>query len=318
MFRTSGITTSIAILFLSAAAQAQDTGRQPTARELFYQGTPAKAQPAKPAARPKVTPSAPSAPAVHATPPPQATPISSTEISTPRPPDERPSPQPIREDATVATLPVHVVKAKTENGPPLGLRYSIVRLVNGQMVEVSQDFVFHKGDHIQLQVQTNTPGYLYVVNKGASGNWAPIFPSPEIAHGDNHVDGFHVYTLPRPDYQISFDELTGVENVTIVFSRQPIPDFESLIYSLQDSGAPVSDPGATPQGKRIMVASINIDDDVVGRLHASTRDLIVEHVDPTTPADSGAGDKKETAVYVVNPAGAPDSRLVADLHLVHR
>ena len=67
-----------------------------------------------------------------------------------------------------------------------------------------------------------------------------------------------------------------------------------------------------------MMASVRIDDDVVGRLRSGARDLIVEHVDSNTPPDPGAGDRKETAVYVVNPAGSPDSRLVADLHLVHR
>jgi hypothetical protein len=36
-------------------------------------------------------------------------------------------------------------------------------------------------------------------------------------------------------------------------------------------------------------------------------------VDPAT-----SGDKKETAVYVVNASGSADSRVVADLHLVHQ
>jgi hypothetical protein len=44
-----------------------------------------------------------------------------------------------------------------------------------------------------------------------------------------------------------------------------------------------------------------------------SRDLIVEKVDPATP-----GDKKETAVYVVNATGSDDARVVADLHLVHQ
>jgi len=46
---------------------------------------------------------------------------------------------------------------------------------------------------------------------------------------------------------------------------------------------------------------------------AWSRDLIIEKVDPNTN-----GDKKETAVYVVNPTGSADSRVVADLHLVHQ
>jgi hypothetical protein len=40
------------------------------------------------------------------------------------------------------------------------------------------------------------------------------------------------------------------------------------------------------------------------------RDLILETVTPET-----SGEKKEHAVYVVNPTGGPNSRLVADLSL---
>jgi hypothetical protein len=93
-----------------------------------------------------------------------------------------------------------------------------------------------------------------------------------------------------------------------------------MIYSLQ--GHPVQPAGqpAAPATPKKMIMMASLDDATVGRLRsASSRDLIVERVDQGTPANSGAqGDKKETAVYVVNPAGSADSRLVADLHLVHR
>jgi hypothetical protein len=52
----------------------------------------------------------------------------------------------------------------------------------------------------------------------------------------------------------------------------------------------------------------------VGRMRrAYGRDLIIEKVTPATP-----GEKKETAVYVVNPTGSSSSRVVADLTLVHQ
>jgi hypothetical protein len=315
MFRSWGVSTAIAILSFAAAALAQQSGPQPTARELFYQAAPAPAkntQPAKSASHPR-----PPAPARSQT---------TSVTPPPAPPPDSGGAAPARTTEASANGSVPIIKASAETGPPLGLRYSIVRLVDGKMVEVSPDFVFHAGDHIQLKVQTNAVGYLYVVSQGSSGTWTPIFPSPAIANGDNRVDGWHTYTLPNPDYQIGFDTQTGTENVTIVFSREPVPDFEDLIYSLQGRHTkPVSqpqsgEPAVAPQPKgMVMMASVRIDDDVVGRLrNASARDLIVEHVDTATPPDASGGDKKETAVYVVNPAGSPDSRLVADLHLVHR
>jgi hypothetical protein len=105
-----------------------------------------------------------------------------------------------------------------------------------------------------------------------------------------------------------FDEQTGTENLTVLFSRQPVADLEEMIYSLQDR-----------KGHKQMLEQPHVDiaDATVGRLReASTRDLIIEKVDASTPA--GFDSKKETAVYVVNPAEGENSRLAADLHLVHR
>jgi len=52
------------------------------------------------------------------------------------------------------------------------------------------------GDRIQFSVETNGPGYLYIVSQGSSGTWKPMFPSPEVEKGDNRVEGFHTYTMP--------------------------------------------------------------------------------------------------------------------------
>lgn len=58
----------------------------------------------------------------------------------------------------------------------------------------------------------------------------------------------------------------------------------------------------------------SIDNHTVGLLRtACSRDLVIEKVDAATDTR-----KRETAVYVVNPSGRPDSRLVADLRLAHR
>jgi hypothetical protein len=63
-----------------------------------------------------------------------------------------------------------------------------------------------------------------------------------------------------------------------------------------------------------LIVASNISNTDVDRMRTVyARDLIIEQVDPNTP-----GDKKETAVYVVNPTGSADSRVVADLHLVHQ
>src|SRR5262249_52523140 len=102
----------------------------------------------------------------------------------------------------------------------------------------------------------------------------------------------------------------------IVFSREPEVDLENVIYSLQNgSSKPVTTPVDAPATRQmVQFARLNIDNATVGRLRqVYARDLIIERVDPSTP-----GERKETAVYVVNPSGSTSSRVVADLPLEHR
>lgn len=208
-----------------------------------------------------------------------------------------------------------------ETGTPLGLKYTILRKSGDEMVEVPPDTVFHTGDRIQLSVQTNGPGYLYVIHRGSSGTWRPMFPSPEVADGNNHVDGWNARVLP-PGSRMAFDEQTGSEQIFIVFSRTPEDGLENMIYSLQDARPkPAADraPEKAPSKKYLMTASADIPDSVVGHLQQTyTRDLVIEKVDDKTPDDKSPERKKEYAVYVVNPSGSSDSRVVADLKLVHQ
>jgi hypothetical protein len=180
------------------------------------------------------------------------------------------------------------------------------------MEEVSGDTVFHAGDRIQFKVETNGPGYLYIISQGSSGTWMPMFPSPDFDGGSNQIEGFHTYTMPLKT-RFVFDDQAGTEKLFLIFTREKEADLENMIYSLQGGKAkPVSSPApeAAPQ-----VIRASIDDQSVGRLRTTyARDLIIEAVDPGTPGS----DKKESAVYVVNPTGSADSKLVADLLLVHK
>jgi hypothetical protein len=205
-----------------------------------------------------------------------------------------------------------------DSGTPLGLKYTILKMSGDDMVEVPTDTVFHAGDKIQVSVQTNGPGYLYVVHHGTSGTWRLMFPSPEVADGNNHVDGWSANKIP-PGSRMVFDTQTGTERVFIVFSRTPEDDLENMIYSLQDTKAkPASTkPMEKPATKKyVMSASADIPDSTMGHLQTYTRDLVIEKVDEKTEDKSSA--KKENAVYVVNPSGSADSRVVADVKLVHQ
>lgn len=319
----------VAGFVFAVAAQPQDAASKPqfTARELFYSAAtePATAPAPTPAPPPTkaTTKTAAKAPVRKATSahPQTAASQPPAHVSPPAHVDaghgavEAPgSPNP----AVVQVAYVPSTAPAPATGTALGLKYTILKLSGDDMVEVPPNTVFHAGDRIQFNIQTNSPGYLYIVSQGSSGTWTPMFPSPELEDGNNRVDGWHAYTMP-PKSRWVFDQQTGIEKIFIVFSRAPEPDLENMIYSLQGGKiSPASQPQQTQQTKQLVnIAAVNINDSTVGHLRTTySRDLIIEHVDDKTPADKS--DKQEYAVYVVNPSGSSDSRVVADLTLVHQ
>jgi Domain of unknown function (DUF4384) len=283
--------------FVFLAGAQEPAKPQLTARELFYAAV------RTPAAPPLARPVAPKAA------PPKEAQSGASAAAPSRPEPARP-PQPTSEAATISTA--SLVPSPAE--PPLGLKYTILKRAGEDMIEVPADSVFHAGDRIRISVETNQPGFLYIINRGSSGLWQPLFPSADVDDGSNRVEGFRDYLLP-PKSRMVFDETTGTERLFLVFSRQPEANLDRMIYSLTSNPAPGPDQRQAPVTKTLLVASNSgVDDSTVGLLRSvNSRDLKIEKVDERTP-----GEKKETAVYVVNPSGSADSRVVADLLLAHQ
>ena len=264
---------------------AQQDDKKLTARELFYSAvdTPPAAphKSAKPAAKPK-------------------------QPSRKNTPDSDPA---VANGGSSSNGAVPVTQAAYRPQgphPALGLRYTILKKKGDDQAEADADATFHAGDRIRLAVEANDDGYLYVVNRGSSGTWKVLFPSPETKDGDNRVQKRVRYEIPS-GYTFTFDEQAGEEKLFIVLSRQPEPDLEALIYSLGQNGKP------TGEKPKVLMASAAFGDDVIGKLrNAYARDLIVEKVDDEQTA------KKEKAVYAVNPTGSAESRVVADVTLKHQ
>ncbi len=190
------------------------------------------------------------------------------------------------------------------------------------MTPAAPSSVFHAGDKIQFSIETNSPGYLYIVSQGSSGTRKPEFPAPEIEGGNNRVEGFHTSTFPS-GYRYVFDQQAGEEKVFIIFSRDPKPDFEQLVYSLQGAkpnSAPVSDPAGSARDPSAHVLRALYRRFRRGRrLHqAYSRDLVIERVGDDAHPNPQDNATQEKAVYVVNATGSADSALVADIHLVHQ
>jgi hypothetical protein len=291
-------------------AAAQNAPRpELTARELFYNASttpaPAKAQAKQP---PKQTAKKP----VSAAPVTEQA-AGSSQTQQPSHPSQPSHPEAPIVNASDA-VPMRTSAPAPANGIALGLKYTVLKLSGNEMTPVAPNSVFHANDKIQFSIETNAPGYLYIVNQGSSGTWMPMFPSPETG-GSNYVEGFRAYTFP-PNQRWVFDQQTGEEKVFIIFSREAKPDFEQLVYSLQvKNTAPASAPRPAEPAGPVLRASI--DNSAVDRVHQTyARDLVIERIGDEGTAPRA--DTKEKAVYVVNPSGSPDSALVADLHLVHR
>ncbi len=209
-------------------------------------------------------------------------------------------------------MPPRASAPAPQSGTPLGLKYTLLKFETGGMTDVSPDTMFHAGDEIQFKIETNGPGYLYIVAQGSSGAWTPMFPSPDANGGTNYVQGFHEYTFP-PGGRIVFNRQPGSKRLFIVLSRDAKPDFENLVYSLGE-GKFDDTKQARPAEPPPPSLRASIDNAAVGRLEqAYSRDLVIEKIGNEPGASAG-----EKAVYVVNPSGSADSCLVADLRLAHQ
>jgi hypothetical protein len=259
-----------------------------TARQLFY-----KDEAPAPKTAPKAAPKRAAAPR-------------KTVVS----PAPTPSPAPAPPQATPAP---QAISAAYVGDHPLGLRYALVQVSNGVESEVNPTATFHSGDQVRVKVEGNRDGYLYVIARGSSGNWKPLFPASDSNGGENKIVAHRGYRLPSDTQAFTFDEQAGEEQLFVIYSAEPVKDIEELIPTLSQPAT-----GAATPGPMIVASARPMNDAFVSRLRNTySRDLIVQTVGATQTAapSSGPATLPENAVYVVNKTGG---RLVADIKLEHR
>lgn len=270
-------------------AIAQDSGSGMKARELFY--SPAKMV-AKPAATTEAKPAAAKAadakPAAKA----KSNPVEAKSVNAPSG-DTGGEKKGVFQNASV-----------TAANTALGLRYSVVqRMKNGTEREVDPETVFRTGEQIRLRVEANDIGYLYIAQKGSKGDWNLLFPSPEINGGKNKVTPYKKYEIPNEDV-FEFSSPAGEFKIFIALTRQPEPDFERFLSSLEKGAKPGLSGGA-PKGETL--AMNVLDDRLIGEVRGKliARDLVISRVKRTN----------DVAGYAVNASGKSDARVVAELAL---
>ena len=285
----SRVIAAISIAFACAQSTAAQTL---TARQLFYKDDAE----AKPVPKPA----------------PKAAPKKSPPKAAPKPTTPAPASSEVP-TAKQESIGVHSAAYTAER--PLGLRYALVKVVDGAESEVSPTATFHSGDMVRVKVEGNRDGYLYVISRGSSGNWKPLFPAADINGGDNKVVMHKAYRLPSATQAFTFDEQAGQEQLFIVYSPEPVKDIESLIPSL---GTPAKGDREMKRPEILSASAAPINDAFVSRLRNTySRDLMVQTVAPGQPAPATALEPTlpENAVYIVNKSGG---QLVADIRLEHK
>jgi Domain of unknown function (DUF4384) len=170
---------------------------------------------------------------------------------------------------------------------------------------VDPDRDFHKGECVQMDVESNQSGYLYVLSKQSSGGWKPMFPAPEMPDESNVADPGQKVRVPK-DYCFEINDPPGTETLFVMLSRSP-SDFFELYDAIK------SPPNAS--SNQVQLADARVVNSAVEKMAKTfgTRDLVIKKVTPT------AG-KQDTdySVYVVNGSDKPSSTIVRKIEIRHR
>ncbi len=115
-------------------------------------------------------------------------------------------------------------------------------------LDVAPDDALRTGDYVELYVDVTAPAYVYVVQFLANGTSAVLFPET----GDRKIEPGKSFRIPEGgdgDW-FQLDSTTGIENLYVVASREPVAKVDSLLggqIAAIRTAAPAEDkPVSTP------------------------------------------------------------------------
>ena len=226
-----------------------------------------------------------------------------TRVAKTRPTTETataPAEAPARTQAVATT-----VTSSTGN---LGLRYTLVKVTEAGNTDTSDADVFHAGDCVQLKVESNSSGFLYVLHHGPDGNWQPLMPSPKMPDESNRIEAFKDVQIPA-NYCFRFDDKPGIETLFLAVAQteNAMPDLHRAIQSGNGNSQMASAPA---DGPTMMALNLNHQVDAL-----RGRGMDIMHVERVveTPQENN----QAHAVYVVNASTRKNDHVIAEIRLRH-
>lgn len=88
--------------------------------------------------------------------------------------------------------------ARAADAPANRMEITLERHENGQWRRVDPQTVLGHHDQIRFRYKSNFPGFLYVMNRGSSGDYVKLFPSSEAGE-KNRVEANREYMVPATE-----------------------------------------------------------------------------------------------------------------------
>ena len=113
----------------------------------------------------------------------------------------------------------------------LCLDYSFDVRTNGYWRQLRDDATVRTGEKFWLRVRPQSDCYVYLLLFDSTGKAEVLFPHPQI-HRTNQLRGGVLYTFPSPSIGYKLVPPTGIEQLWLVASYEPLSELGELIRKL--------------------------------------------------------------------------------------
>lgn len=171
------------------------------------------------------------------------------------------------------------------SGDTIAMKTTVELTRDGKTTTVLPTEDFKSGDKARLIFSTNRDGHVYWLNKGTSGQYQVLYPTPKTGM-DNSVIKNKEYTVPSKGTW-RFDNTQGTETLVAVLSPDPVPQLDKAVQLAANGDA---------QGASSLLSAV-----VNGHeKKRTTRDLVFEEEDDgdvNTKSQKANGNEPFVATY---------------------